>query len=107
MENKDNGGGGFLFGLIVGGAVVFLLGTDKGRKILKAVTEEGFEGLSDIIEKAEEYSPAGVGEEPTVRVRKEKVVPGETSESQTNGIKSNGHTSPSSPKRRFFRRSKS
>lgn len=52
MNNNDNNhggvGNGFLWGLIVGGAVVFLLGTKKGKKLLKSITEEGLEGIGDI-----------------------------------------------------------
>lgn len=45
---------GFLMGALVGGAAVFLLGTKKGNKVLQAITEEGLEGLSDLIETMEE-----------------------------------------------------
>jgi len=41
---------GFLWGAIIGGGLVFLLGTKKGKKILKMITEEGVEGLSEILE---------------------------------------------------------
>jgi len=41
---------GFLWGAIIGGGAVFLLGTKKGKKILKMITEEGVEGLSEILE---------------------------------------------------------
>lgn len=44
---------GFLLGLLVGGAVVFLLGTKKGKKLLKAISEEGIDSISDILEEAE------------------------------------------------------
>lgn len=39
---------GFLFGLIIGAAVVFFLFTDKGKRLLKTITEEGIEGIADI-----------------------------------------------------------
>lgn len=54
MEQNSRSGNGFILGVIVGALVVFLLFTDKGKRILKMLTEEGFEGLTDIIEKAEE-----------------------------------------------------
>lgn len=41
---------GFLLGALVGGAAVFLLGTKKGNKILKVLTEEGISGLTNIME---------------------------------------------------------
>ena len=45
---------GFLLGALVGGAAVFLLGTKKGNKVLEAITEEGLEGLTDLIDVIEE-----------------------------------------------------
>lgn len=107
MDNRNNNssGGGFLFGMLIGGALVFLVGTNKGRRILKSLTEEGFEGLSDIIEKAGEE----IEEEEEIsapRVRKARVVEEAEPAPVSNGVKSNGHTAPA-PKRRFFRRSKS
>lgn len=62
MNSNSNGGGfsnGFLFGVLLGGGIVFLLGTKKGKKLLKTITEEGLEGiaeLEDFVEdEAEEY----------------------------------------------------
>ena len=53
-HNKNNHSNkfldGFLWGFIIGGAVVFLIGTKKGKKLLKAITEEGMGGISDIID---------------------------------------------------------
>lgn len=104
MDNRNNNssGGGFLFGMLIGGALVFLVGTNKGRRILKSLTEEGFEGLSDIIEKAEGEL---IEEEPSPR-KKAKVVEEEVvSAPVNNGVKNNGHSASTAPKRRFFRRS--
>ncbi len=41
---------GFLWGAIIGGGLVFLLSTKKGKKLLNIITEEGVEGLSEILE---------------------------------------------------------
>lgn len=106
MNDNKGGNSGFLLGLIIGGAVVFLLGTDKGRKILKSLTEEGFEELSTVIERAGENLEMEEEEESEApRVRRSKIVEEEVSEpvSKSNEVKS---SSPA-PKRRFFRRSKS
>lgn len=57
MNNQAKGGNfsnGFLWGVVVGAAIVFLLATKKGRKILKTLTEDGLEGISDIYELFEE-----------------------------------------------------
>ncbi|MBI2431053.1 MAG: hypothetical protein HYV39_03500 [Candidatus Levybacteria bacterium] len=51
MNSNNNGGGfshGFLLGIIIGGGVVFLLGTKKGKKLLKTITEEGLEGIAEL-----------------------------------------------------------
>jgi hypothetical protein len=45
---------GLLFGAILGGAVVFLLGTKKGNRVLKVLTEEGMAQFNDILEEIEE-----------------------------------------------------
>ncbi len=105
MNDNKGGSGGFLLGLIIGGGAVFLLGTDKGRKILKSLTEEGFGELSEIIERAGE----GIEEEEEVTIpkRKAKVVEEESEALVNSGVKSNGHAATPVAKRRFFRRSKS
>ena len=38
-----------MWGAIIGGGLVFIL-DKKGKKILKMITEEGVEGLSEILE---------------------------------------------------------
>ncbi len=53
MDNQQHHHGngfmnGFLLGAIVGAAVVFFLFTDKGKKLLKTITEEGIEGFADL-----------------------------------------------------------
>jgi len=54
MDKNHHEGGhftnGFLFGLIIGAAIVFFLFTDKGKKLLKTITEEGIESFSDLKE---------------------------------------------------------
>jgi len=41
-------GNGFLLGVIVGAALVFLFATKKGKKILKMLSENGFEGIAEL-----------------------------------------------------------
>lgn len=41
---------GFVLGGVIGAGIVFLLGTDKGKRILKTLTENGIEGLKDILD---------------------------------------------------------
>jgi gas vesicle protein len=52
-KSNNNFLSGFLLGALIGGAIVFLLGTEKGKKILKAISDEGLDNLSDILEKAD------------------------------------------------------
>ncbi|MDO8461199.1 MAG: hypothetical protein Q7S38_02015 [bacterium] len=57
MNNNGSRGGffnGFLVGFILGAAVIFCLFTKKGKKLLKTLTEEGLDKVSDIEELLEE-----------------------------------------------------
>lgn len=63
METKNNslaGSGqannffsGFLLGALVGAAIVFLLGTKKGKRIWKAISEDGLDNISNLLDKAD------------------------------------------------------
>lgn len=57
MDNNNNKSGnnffsGFLLGVLVGGVIVFILGTKKGKKLLEAISEEGKENIASILNKA-------------------------------------------------------
>lgn len=56
MDNKNNTNNnffsGFLLGLLVGAAVVFLLGTKKGKRIWKAISEGGVDNISNLLDEA-------------------------------------------------------
>lgn len=59
-NNKNSGNNffsGFLLGVLVGAAVVFLLGTKKGKRLLKTISEEGLDNISNILEEANQPSP--------------------------------------------------
>lgn len=51
--NKSRGNffSGFLLGIFIGAAVALLLVTKKGKKILKAISEEGEGKITDILDK--------------------------------------------------------
>ncbi len=56
-EQADSGQGGkffngFLLGLLVGAALMFIFGTKKGKKLLKTISEDGAENISNILDKA-------------------------------------------------------
>lgn len=48
--NNRNGGflAGFFWGVVIGTALVFFLGTKRGRRLLKVISEEGLE-LSELL----------------------------------------------------------
>lgn len=96
-------------GAIVGGAAIFLLGTKKGNKILKTLTEDGFEGLTNLIEEIEK-TQEGVLPKPKKVVEKVQVGPKpEEVESREEVIEEDSHLSNGNgfsehhPKR-FFKR---
>jgi gas vesicle protein len=58
MNNDTNKSGGnffsgFIIGALVGAAIVFFLGTKKGKKLLKVISEEGMDKLNNVLEKAD------------------------------------------------------
>jgi hypothetical protein len=54
MEQKGGHfSSGFILGAMVGAAIIFLLATEKGKKVLKVITDEGLKNLSDLIEESE------------------------------------------------------
>lgn len=52
-SNQGHSGGffsGFLWGALLGAGAVLLLNTKKGKKLLKSLTDEGADGLSNLEE---------------------------------------------------------
>ena len=97
---------GLLIGALIGGTAVFLLGTKKGNKVLKVLSEGGFEGISEMITDFEEGIEEGVKnttadikkrEEKDVEKIEEKVIHETPKTSETH--KENGA-------KRFFRRAR-
>ncbi|OGH48167.1 MAG: hypothetical protein A3A51_04030 [Candidatus Levybacteria bacterium RIFCSPLOWO2_01_FULL_39_10] len=90
---------GFLVGAVFGAAAFFLLGTKKGNKILKVISEEGATELSSLINEFEKRS-AGLEPEPSQTPPKSSEENHETpGNPPANGEKS-------SKPRRFFKKSK-
>lgn len=46
---------GFFWGALVGGGLVFFLGTEKGKKLMKLITEEGMNGATKLEEIFQTY----------------------------------------------------
>lgn len=97
MENKSPQNSsfmnGFLWGLLLGGAIVFLLGTKKGKRLLKILTEEGIEGMAELGELINEF---GNGDEEEILEKKSKI---------DNESKTLIQDEPRVHPRRFFKRS--
>ena len=80
MENNNSNSGskfinGFLLGALIGAGVVFLLGTKKGKKLLKTISEEGLGNISNILEKAEKFEEISNDEEVEKIIPQKKVAP--------------------------------
>ncbi len=84
---------GFLWGALLGAGVVFLVGTKRGKKLFKILTEEGFEGVSELGDIIEDLSEAESYRDESVNEKEEPVV---TEAQQPQGFKTDT--------RRFFRR---
>ncbi len=53
MNNNSRFSNGFILGLIIGGGAVFLFGTKTGKALLKKFSEQGLEGLTEILEEVD------------------------------------------------------
>jgi hypothetical protein len=94
---------GLLFGAILGGAAVFLLGTKKGNRVLKVLTEEGMAQFNDILEEIEEArNEAKTIEADESEEDFEEMV---VEEPKLNGNNNQTESKPKSSKR-FFKKSK-
>lgn len=94
MNNDGKFSTGFLMGLVIGGGAVFLFGTKSGKNLLKIISEQGLDGLANILA---DYDLEDMEEEEDLSVE---------TEPQVQDLHSNGHAKEDSPKKRFFRRIK-
>jgi hypothetical protein len=90
---------GLLLGLILGGGAVFLLGTKTGKNLLKIISEQGMDGITDLLE---EYDLSDLEEmeeipEQDVTDSETETKEGEETNHQSSEVKAH-------PKKRFFRR---
>lgn len=56
MENNNSGNkffNGFLLGVVVGALAFFLLGTQRGKRILKSISQDKFDDLSKLFQEKE------------------------------------------------------
>jgi gas vesicle protein len=98
--NNSRLSNGFILGLIIGGGAVFLFGTKTGKKLLKKLSEEGWEGLTELLEEVDmgeyEEEPSEEAQEETSSNHKTN---GELKEEISEEVKE-------APKKRFFKRSR-
>jgi gas vesicle protein len=113
MNNDHHNGhffDGFLLGLIVGSAAVFLFGTKSGKNLLKILSDQGIDGLRDLIEEysleaeEEEFEDESsqVVEELKQKESKEEKIKEEVVQSSSENLPE--EVKP--PKKRFFKRFK-
>lgn len=65
MENNNGGGkflNGFLLGALIGAGVVFLLTSKKGKEVLKTLSEEGLDNISELLEQEDQIVDDGQDE---------------------------------------------
>lgn len=71
MNNNTKGSGflnGILIGILIGGGAALLFSTKRGRKLLKVITEEGWEGISGLEEIFEEVEDEYESNQPEQKV---------------------------------------
>ena len=97
MNNESKFSNGFILGLLIGGGLVFLLGTKTGKNITKIISDQGLDGLLNLLE---EYDVSNLEEEGD----EEEFNP----EVKTNSVKEDHQVLEEevkpAPKKRFFKR---
>ena len=98
---------GFFLGLIIGGGLVFLLGTKTGKKILKTMSEEGLEGLTSYLDEMGLENPEEALDEVEEEMEEEGEEIPETVEEKLETLNGQSKTEDEvSPKKRFFKKIK-
>jgi gas vesicle protein len=57
MENNNGGNkflNGFLLGALIGAGAVFLLSSKKGKQLLKTLSEEGLDNISELLQQEDQ-----------------------------------------------------
>jgi len=97
---------GFLLGALIGGAAVFLAGTQRGNKVLKILMEEGKVGFNELMEEIDELKT----EAREMQEEAEEEVDEDIDEVVEEVVKTNGASHNPAPKpestKRFFKKSK-
>lgn len=102
MNSNNKFFDGFLLGLLIGGAAVFLFGTKSGKNLLKIISEQGLEGISDLMEQyGQDLNEEDLDEEGPIAEYSAK----EAEKEHQKEVKQE-YTSEKPPKKRFFKRFK-
>lgn len=103
MGNSNKFLDGVLWGLLIGGAAVFLFGTKKGNKILKTITEEGTQSLNNVLNDLEESVAEAENE---ILSDKDKIYEKEVNTFSDNHLQDISKIKEKPKPKRFFRSSK-
>lgn len=97
---------GFLMGALAGGALVFLLGTKRGNKVLKLLMEEGKVGFNELMEEIDELKSEAREMQEEVEGDEAEVAAEKADEPKSNGTSSSATsaTKPGSSSKRFFKK---
>ena len=97
---------GLLIGLILGGAAVFLLGTKSGKNLLKILSEQGIDGLKDLMEQYnEDFDEEDLDAQGPIAEEAAKQDLSKESNEEQKEVRQE-YTSERPPKKRFFKRFK-
>lgn len=103
MNNNNNSRffDGFMLGVIVGALGVFLFGTKSGKNLMKIISEQGLEGLANLMQ---EYDLTDLGEEfeQEPEVKKQATSHNHQAKEQEHEISQ--EVVEKAPKKRFFKR---
>jgi len=96
---------GFLMGALAGGALVFLLGTKRGNKVLKLLMEEGKVGFNELMEEIDELKSEAREMQEEAEEEIEEGVDEVVEEPKSNGTSSTTPTTkPDNSTKRFFKK---
>lgn len=112
MNNDHHNGhffDGFLLGIVVGAAAVFLLGTKTGKNLLKILSEQGVDGLKDLMDEYNLDADEEEFEEESPEVIQDLKHEAKEAQSTATEIKEEAkeEVKQAAPKKRFFKRLRS
>lgn len=90
-KKKESKSNHFLWGVFIGAGLAYLVGTEKGRGLLKELMQEGADFISDVTTPEAEENPAVYNEE-AIEV-----------DSEENNEVTPEEEKPQTPKKRFFK----